>query len=155
MAEPSSLCHDPRNSGVVRVFVRIQQDEDGYPGVDIEGLWCAPEGRYHRIDNIPFFAPGLACGDLIRTRAEGDQLWLEALIEESGHATVWAICRDEQMKDEVRSSAASLGCSSELSHNPRYVSIDVPPEVDRAAVRRMLDLGEQVGKWEFAEGVAM
>ena len=65
------------------------------------------------------------------------------------------ICASEATRDEVRQQVVQFGCTSELSHLPRYVAVDVPPDVDRVGVKGMLEAGEAAGKWEYAEGVAI
>jgi hypothetical protein len=139
----------------VRVSVEIEQDEDGFPGVAVERLWCRRMGPHSQVDNIPFFIKGLAWGDVISARLDSGELWAHELIAESGHATIWILVRDESPVDEVRAILSRLGCSSEASHLPRYILVDVPATVDRELVRAALQDGEVGGRWEYAEGVAL
>jgi hypothetical protein len=157
------VARQPISSGKdhVRISFELTQDEDGYPPATSETMWAVPLGQSRfRLDNIPFFVCGVSCYDIIsaRTQTEGP-LKFERLIEFGGHSTVRVIVHDKptdgrSLSDRVgdlRGRLRGLGCSSELSHIPRLFSIDVPPEVELAEVKRILDSGEKQDLWEYEE----
>ncbi len=139
----------------VQLVVEIEQDEDGYPGVGAERLWCMRRGERFEVDNIPFFVCGLACGDLVTASRVDGVLQLDRVVQASGHATVWLYCSSVDVRDDLRTRLGELGCSSEVSHLPLYVAVDVPLGVERTELRRLLDAGEQQDKWEWAEGLPL
>jgi hypothetical protein len=47
--------------------------ENGYPPEEWESLWAIPMGgSLFKINNIPFFAKGLSCDDVVSAAFEGD-----------------------------------------------------------------------------------
>jgi hypothetical protein len=52
---------DDERPGFARVRFRLEQDEDGWPPAESEGLWAVPlGGNAYRIDNTPWFARNVA-----------------------------------------------------------------------------------------------
>src|SRR5260221_6074103 len=110
-----------------KVWFKIQQDEDGYPPVQVESLWARPfdEGKYV-LDNIPFFARGVSWRDMISASqgADGNK-WFSGVVNPSGHSTIRIVMfRNsgarplEERVAELRGRFAAVGCSTELSHLP-------------------------------------
>lgn len=149
------------DEGRVRVKFRLIQDELGYPPATSEMLWAVPIGEsLFCLDNIPFFVRGVSCFDVIQARKATDgPLEYERLMEPRGHSTLRVIFHDtrddpraiQDRVDDLRNRMRSLGCSSERSHMPRLVAFDIPPEVDFALIRAILDTGEKQQLWEYEE----
>ncbi|MFI6735270.1 DUF4265 domain-containing protein [Nonomuraea sp. NPDC050451] len=68
----------------------LEQDDDGWPPAGSERLWAvsvAP-GRA-RLDDIPFFVRGVACGDVVRIEADVEgTVWAKEVVEYSGNCTI-------------------------------------------------------------------
>jgi hypothetical protein len=139
---------------LVKIKFILPQEPDGYPLDQFESVWAVPEGSSYRIDNIPFFVRGVACGDLVSVSKQGDEICYRGLDSAGGHSTVRVLVTDEadapvrQVRDELR----QLGCPSELSHVPGLIAVDVPPHVNYDNLRKFLDTGESEGRWEYEEG---
>ena len=124
----------------VKVSFRLTRDADDYPPADWEHLWAIPrDADQFELDNIPFFARGVASGDLVSARSDGDQLVFDQVTLSGGHSTVRVIMYDTSQKAAVRDELAKLGCESEGSHLPSLFSVDVPPTVDYANVISLLE----------------
>lgn len=52
---------------------------------------------------------------------------------------------------DVRRILEERGCTSEGSHIPGLISVDVPPSVSLAELRAMLDEGEAQERWGYEE----
>jgi hypothetical protein len=52
---------------------------------------------------------------------------------------------------DLRRKLRDLGCSSEISHVPGLISVDVPPDVALADVRSVLDVGQNQQLWDYEE----
>ncbi len=123
------------------------------PDGDAETLWATPvgENRY-RLENSPFFAYGVSWLDVVEAAPDAvGQLVLSGVVQKSGHRTVRVIFASGIESAEARSvleELVRLGCSYE-GYNPRYVSVDVPPEADLAAVAEYLTRTGQ--RWEYAD----
>ena len=137
----------------VKIFFELQQDEDGYPPVTRESLWATPtdDGLY-RLDNIPFFAHGVAFADLVSAEAGSEgTLCFTRVTQPSGHATLRVIVFDSADALPLRGDLESLGCDTEQSHVPNLFAIDVPPQVSMEDVRRLLNVPGASERWEYEE----
>jgi hypothetical protein len=137
---------------LVKVVVKLEKDEDGYPPLDYEGLWAIPLGEgLFQIDNIPFFATCIALGDVVSATSERGELRYREVVRPSGHSTLRLLIHDEKEVPAVRELLEKLGCASERSHIPRLISVDVPPAVPLDTLRPLLDEGESQGRWGYEE----
>ena len=141
-----------RSDGFVKVVVKLEKDEDDYPPVDYEGLWARPLGEgLFQIDNVPFFATGIAYGDIVSAMPEQQELRFQEVVRPSGHSTLRLIIYDEKEVPSVKALLEQLGCAIEQSHIPGLISVDVPPAVSLAMVRQLLDEGEAQERWGYEE----
>jgi len=71
-----------------KIWFNIEQDEDGYPPVQIESVWATPVGgNLFRLENVPFFAKGVSFKDEVSTSEGPDgKRWYEDVVEPSGHS---------------------------------------------------------------------
>jgi Domain of unknown function (DUF4265) len=144
-----------------KVWFKVQQDEDGYPPVEVESLWAMPfdEGKYV-LDNIPFFARGVSLRDMISVNqgADGHQ-WFCGVLNPSGHSTIRIVVFHnssdprplEERVAELRARFTELGCSTELSYLVGLFAVDVPPSVLFSQVRPLLEEGRQLDRWDYEE----
>jgi hypothetical protein len=134
----------------VKVLFRYNESDAGE--YEIESLWALPHPNGYRLDNIPFYALGVAEGDIV-TAQEGldGELWYGDIVTPSGHSTIrlWFARADDVQG--FRNELRALGCTSELSELARLVAVDVPPDVPYASVRARLEQGERDGSFEFEE----
>jgi hypothetical protein len=124
------------------------------PGGDVETLWATPAGKdLYRLENSPFFAYGVSWLDVVEARPDvAGQLAMLRVAEKSGHRTVRLILEEPPSESSETSALLerlqALGCTYE-GVNPRYLSVDVPPEtVLRAVTDLLIRSGEQ---WEHAD----
>lgn len=136
----------------VKIMVALEQDEEGYPPATTESLWALDVGEgLYQIDNIPFFATDLAVEDIISARLEHGALQYVELARPSGHSTLRVIVYDASEMPMVRAFFEHMGCSTELSHLPRLVAIDVPPSVSLEPLRQVLAMGREQDRWDYEE----
>lgn len=137
----------------VKIVFPLPKDDDGYPPDDVESLWASPrlDGTF-TIDNVPFFVRGVSSGDVVTAYSRCDRLIFGNLVSEGGHSTIRVLVSDESSAQQVREDLRNLGCSSELSHIPGLIAVDVPPSVRYAVIRTFLERGEAAGRWEYEEG---
>ena len=159
----SDFTRHPESPGKdhVKIHFDLLQGEDGYPPATSETLWAVPMGESRfRLDNIPFFVCGVSCFDIVSARKEaGGKIKYDRLIEPGGHSTIRVVFYDqpndprplEERVSGLRKSFRELGCSSELSHIPTLISIDIPPEVALAKAKLILDVGQKQELWDYEE----
>lgn len=70
-------------------FKLLQQD--GYSPLEWEGLWALPHAQGYRIDNVPFYAWLVSCGDIVSAHEVGGDLVFDAVEAPGGHSTIRVI----------------------------------------------------------------
>lgn len=138
--------------GFVKVRFHLEQNEDGYPPQTSELVWGERDGDRLRVANIPWFVTDLAIDDVIEAHDVDGMLEFDRVVERSGHSTLRVVLFDESETQALRDRLRELGCDSELSHLARFISVDVPPEVDMKPVLDVLVPGEEGQRWEFESG---
>jgi hypothetical protein len=137
----------------VKINFRLERDDDEYPPQDIESMWAVPIGDdTYRLDNVPFFVRGVSSEDIVRAKTEEGALFFAGLVEARGHSTVRVLVWNHDETQDIRDQLRAMGCSSEGTHVPGLIAVDIPPSVRYADVRTFLTTGEQDGRWEFEEG---
>ena len=142
---------EPRQGNQVKLIVPLEKTGEDYPPVDYEELWSTPTGDgQYRVENIPFFAVGIARGDLVSAAADqGSPRFLE-VVQASGHSTIRLLVQREDAVPGVVEKFARLGCDSEITFG-RLVALNVPPTVPLEALREKLALGLAQSTWEYEE----
>lgn len=156
--------HDGPRSGpdqqdYVRIRFQLEQDEDGYPNIGAETVWARVVDRGYEVDNIPFYAYGVSCHDIVDAmQTEAKIFEFKTVLEVSGHSTIRVILREHSLDvrpvrertDDLRRSLVQIGCDTEAAR-PGFISVDIPPRVGLPVVREVLDPGEKSGLWSYEE----
>lgn len=122
----------------------------------VETMWAevvnADKG-YYRIDNIPFYVPILASGDIVLARfdEQEEMLTYKETIEHSGNSTIHVIIIDEELDlQTVFDLFTSLGCPCE-GKDDNYLAIEIPADMDYLPIKERLELMEQDEVIGYAE----
>jgi hypothetical protein len=110
----------------------------------VETMWAevvnAAHG-YYKIDNIPFYVPNIATGDIVWAEykdVEG-MLTYRKTVECSGNSTLHVIImNDEYEINSIRAIFENMGCESE-KFNDKYFAMEVPAGIDYAPLKGKLD----------------
>jgi Domain of unknown function (DUF4265) len=125
-----------------------------WPPVTSESLWVERiDGNRYRVENVPFFAKGVSCGDEIVAESLADRpmfLTLESVVRRSRNSTLRIIVRKGEVAD-ARSQFAQVGCTSELSNFPKLFAVDIPFEILREALA-LAERGFDSGHWDYEDG---
>jgi hypothetical protein len=136
----------------VKVLFQLEQDADGYPPASVESLWALPKGEgLFQVDNIPFFATGVAVGDIVSAFQEEGAFRFQEVVHASGHSTLRVAISEATDVPAVRALFEQKGCSVEQSHLPRLIAVDVPPSVPLGSLRPVLVAGQEQGRWDYEE----
>jgi hypothetical protein len=135
-----------------KVIFRLQQDENGYPPVGLEGVWAErlADGTF-KIDNVPFHTYEAACDDIVSAEERDGRLFFTALIQPSGNTLLRVIAYNPSTVPEIRTALIALGCQTEATGS--LVAVNVPKEVDYVPVFEFLKRGMDEGRWGFEEAV--
>jgi len=135
-----------------KLFFHLEIDEDGYPPASTESLWAIQQGEHLVVDNIPFFARGVSCGDIVSFDLEDGDRYFREVVQDSGHSTVRMIIYDrEKRMSAVCARLEELGCQWEQSPYPSLIAVDVPPTANIDALRSFLDAGIKDESFEYEE----
>jgi len=122
----------------------------------VETMWAEvvdDEKGYYKIDNIPFYVPVLASGDVVKAKyndAEQMLTYVET-IEHSGNSTIHVIIMDEELEIETLIKLfEELGCPSEGLNN-RYLAVEIPADVDYLPIKHKLQIMEEDEVMSYAE----
>lgn len=122
----------------------------------VETMWATvidSEKGLYKLDNIPFYVPSIACGDIVFAEYDTDEQFLtfRDLVTPSGNSTVQVVLMDESVEtNEIRSLFDYLGCSSEKGKEGYFV-VDVPANISYQPIKSLLlDLSGK-GTIDYAE----
>ncbi|MFK7907919.1 MAG: DUF4265 domain-containing protein [Chitinophagales bacterium] len=133
-------------------YIKVTVEQENEEGeVFAETMWTTKVGEHYRIENIPFYVIDLAFYDIIEAELVEETLFATAIAEEGGHSTIRVYFKSGEV-EKVRAFFTSQGCHSELSSNPKWLAINVPPQIDYSKLRTYLEEGESKGLWEYEEG---
>jgi hypothetical protein len=138
-----------------KVLFRV---EDPHPDSDeahVETLWAYSLGDdLFELDNMPWFAYGVSCGDIVRAPYKEDEgnYTFERVERKSGNRTI-RVCFDVPAEegnasDQVIKGLIPLGCQYEGA-NGSYIAVTIPPEASLEAVAAYLT--RQDAQWELAD----
>jgi hypothetical protein len=108
-----------------------------------ESLWARPLGDdLYAIENVPFGAYGLNCGDVVRAEidAPGQKPEVREVVERSGNRTLrvaFGKALDVERQQPHIEAIQALGAWIERM-NVHFIAINVPPEHSYDAVRALL-----------------
>lgn len=119
--------------------------------IEIESIWALPEVEGFRIDNIPFYAKGIAIGDVVSATERNGAYYFDRVLVPSRHSTIRIVFFDEAIIQTTRDFLRNLGCESELSDIPALISVDIPPSVNYESIKKYLDSSEESGLIEYQE----
>jgi hypothetical protein len=137
----------------VKIHFRLKPEGDNYPPAEVERLWAHPcDAEVFEIENIPFFVNCLSYHDkVIAKHGPTGNLEYVRHVEYSKHSTLRVVVFEESNVPNVRETLKRLGCSSELSHIPKLIAVDVPPSVKIESVLSCLENEEKQGVLEYEE----
>lgn len=139
-----------------KVHFELDVTEEGFPPISVESLNCElVDGGFYKIDNTPFFAVGVALGDVIscNPRPTMKGYWFEAVESESGNKALSIIFIEPQCEEQVYQKLKSLGCFCEYGEfgNLTMLAVAVYSSIDYEGVAHYLDEMEGKEQLSYAE----
>jgi hypothetical protein len=114
--------------GRVKVFLHIEQDDDGYPGIGSESVWAlaGPMEGLLTLDNIPFFATDANIGDVVSVDERDGVLWFRGVVRETPCSLMRVVLFLGDEKERVARDLQSLGCQIEYWADRKLIAASVP-----------------------------
>ncbi|WP_276209737.1 DUF4265 domain-containing protein [Amycolatopsis vastitatis] len=156
MSESSDAPRSADDSGLLKVAFDLEPERSGWPPVSVERLWGEKtDVRMEiRLVNTPFFARGIAFGDLVRVRPDHErrELVFEEFTAESGHSAIRIVFIGDAERPAVEARLCEAGCSWESAGQfGSLVAVDIPPTVDYGELRSWLVGKVDAGSVEIQE----
>lgn len=140
-----------------KIIVNLEHDR--WHGFATETVWAEQLGpREYKLRSVPFYAYGLAFGDIVATTPEDCHPVVDRVVMHGGHSTyrvfldTATVLADERFR-KYWAPLESAGCTFERA-SARLLAVDVPGHADLRQVYALLERGEKEGAWEFEEGHA-
>jgi Domain of unknown function (DUF4265) len=137
------------------VKITIPLPENNLAGADTESLWAEPVGgNAFKIKNVPFYAKGLSCEDVVEAEPKEGTLIFKKVIQHNGHSTYRIYASDTRKAPDVVALTDKLSrmrCEIEPATD-KLVGIDVLPDADIHKVYETLQESERNGTIDFQEG---
>jgi hypothetical protein len=111
------------------------------------------EKGYFKLDNIPFFGPLIATGDVfIAEFDENEQRFVyKETIETSGNSIVQVVILEKEFDREIiRTKLSEINCESE-GMNDTLFAAEIPLKVDYSEAQSILNEYAELGVIDFAE----
>jgi hypothetical protein len=125
----------------VKLLARVLVDlPDHWAERRVESLWARTiGGDLYEIEDVPFFAYGLNCSDVVRAvpRANGLPPVVREVVRRGGHSTlriVFRSCADDRARQEVLLAELSSLKVSFLGWSDGFFALDVAPDGNVAAL---------------------
>jgi hypothetical protein len=134
------------------VFFSVEQDENGYPSVGCEQVWCLPVERDRFVvEDIPFYARDVSMGDEISTELRDVERWFSAVVRPSRNTTIRAFARKPEIEKTLRPKLESFrGLTKKMEGSP-LIAVSLPPSADIAGAMDYLDRESNAGNVAFEE----
>ncbi|UXY15227.1 DUF4265 domain-containing protein [Chitiniphilus purpureus] len=129
----------PKAAGLIKVLFEVDTGDGPLPQLGIESMWAEQTGpTMARLCNVPFFACGVALGDLVQIEQAADGAWKFVEVVQAAEAsTLHAFAFSQDEKKQVIDRFAAQGCIVETGPTPAYLAIHIP---SLAAARWAADL---------------
>src|SRR3954471_17606766 len=94
----------------VKVYFRMEIDEDGWPPASVESLWAADLGDGTvQLDNTPWFVRGVASDDIIRVEIDDEGVrWAGETVRASENCTIRLIVLKDGGSAAARQSVLEI-----------------------------------------------
>jgi len=137
---------------LVEVFFSVIQDENGWPPLSCERIWCLPsDDDVFVVDNIPFYARDISFGDEVQTEESDGVRWFASLVKPSGNTTLRVFALNKAVGPLLIPKLRALGGLTEKMEGSDFIAVSLPPSADIAQVLDFLDRESNNGNLAFEE----
>ena len=129
------------DANLVKILFRFHSDI--LDEVTVETMWARIvdlEKGYYKLDNIPFYVPSIASGDIVFAEYDEDEemLTYRETIEYSCNSTIHIILMDDEHEiNSIRKIFEDMNCPSERL-SEKYFALEIPFDVDYTDIKRKL-----------------
>ena len=134
----------------VKVAFHYIPDEDRWPPTEVETTWAEVIGNELVLANITFYAWSVSMYDAIEVEDVDEGIpAVKRITRRGGHNTVRIYPIESDLTEVVVSDLHKLGCTDERAGD--LIAVDIPPTVDKEAVKALLVSGYERGVLDYQE----
>ena len=135
--------------------VKIHFQTEGYLGDEeqliVETLWAVPVAEDYRINNIPFYAYGVAWEDIVKADVDDNgDLSFVSLVKPSGNSVVRIRPDDETATERIVEQLREMGCDAEIFVSNQLIAVHIPVVVEYTKVKTYLEASRSILDYEEA-----
>jgi len=146
------MINDQTSKDPVAILFLVEPDENGYPSVSLEEIWCTSAGGdKFIIDNIPFYARDVSMGDEISTEIRDGERWFKKVAKLSRNTTVRVFARKSEIAPMLVPTLQSFGGMIEKMEGSPLIAVSLPASADIEGVMDYLDRESNAGSIGFEE----
>ena len=95
------------------------------------------------MDNIPFVAKNISCGDTISAEFDEDdnRYYFDNFISTSGNTIVRIFIYNEELIKDIRDWLIKNNCESEVLAVRNIIAVNIPKEITYLPIREFLEKG--------------
>jgi len=117
-------------------------------------MWAKPRAEGYQLDSIPFYAKGVALGDVVEAVKDDDGgLVFKRVLNRGGHSTyrvfLFELGPNEPHRTLAELRSHGFGVEYDI---PELLSVDIPPTIPVEKAEELLFAGVDSGRWELQEG---
>ncbi|WDY56741.1 DUF4265 domain-containing protein [Pseudomonas sp. PSKL.D1] len=135
------------------VLWQLEQDAQGYPPASVEGLWVSYSERGYQVDSIPFYAYGIAPGDIISICNDDERVWFDSLLHNGGATVLRILAKAPDTLEQIREAMEDFSCNCEAQQATKMLAVQVPPGQPLDTLLYYLLTQRAAGTLDFEEGV--
>jgi hypothetical protein len=126
--------------------------EDPAAPAFVEFLWGEPlEDGSFRIVSAPYYAKGIAYGDVVQV-GEEPELHFVRVLRPSGHSNLRVYLEPQVDAQKFLQRLEDIGCKVSPSEREQFYTVDVPEDVDITGVLDILSEGQDTGQCDWMDG---
>lgn len=140
-----------RKEGLIKILFDVDTGDGELPPVKIESIWAEPLNNCTaRLRNVPYFACGVALGDVVEVEVDDDGAYRFLRVSEpGGNSTVHAFIFDEDARKTIIRVLAGAGCTIEIGPIQAYLAINVSSVEAAEIVRDVINRYSEEDVIEF------
>jgi hypothetical protein len=136
------MTYQASDEQLLQVVFDLPEETPHWPPVACERLWAAKTQirRQFAVRNVPFYAKGIAYGDIISVYPDNDrrEILFDQLVSESGHSAVQILVKRPGSVPDLERLLSRFGVTWETANRNSYFALDVKPETGYAELRSRL-----------------
>jgi hypothetical protein len=136
-----------------KILVSLEQDDSGYPPFDTESIWAIRTEEGYRVDNVPFYSPAIALGDVVQAEERDGAFRYVRTLRPSSNSLIRVVAYRGQDLESIQADLDGLGCVTEADARRYLIAVSVPPTASLSGIRAYLEERHRWGVLDYEEPI--